>query len=559
MRKSWFLWLFLIILPACNSSFPSHAAIELTNTGAEYRFGQVKSPPRPLEWRVLKNARYEIYFYQGLEEVAIRCQSILEEAYNRVYPDFAGFFTINRLPPVRVILFASRRDFQNAEATGTPLTATPEGVAQFLVGRLSVICQPTFRDLRGVLIHEVTHIISLHPFRNRFLGGGGQPPDWLVEGMAEYYTPADSRFPMREGALRDAVFREQLATLDQLRSVGGNLDYAQAWSLVDFIARKHGNWSLAELLKEFFINGDRDLTYRKVLGLSRQELWEAWRADLEERYQAGREAPRIDDQHEPWIPGHGQQMQAAPAGEGRVVFLSSHESRYLDLYLWENGKIRRLTEETVSAYTVSPDGGEIIFVSDVEGERFLYRLETATGKTTLLPLALSNPVEVAWSPAGDRLAVTVNTRGDTDIYLVNLKGEVLQAVTGGPADETSPSWSPDGERLVYVAEQAGFDQLYIWDGKKSRRLTGAGTHHREPVWGEDGRIYFTLGDKGYYRTAAVDPEEGKIEVLSPFRETLLHPYPLPGGEILSTVYQNGTYKIYRWRPPGHGEKGVTAE
>ena len=559
MKKQWFLWFLLMLLLAHSSSLPGQAAIELTNTGAEYRFGQVKSPPRPLEWRVLKNTHFEIYFYQGLEEVALRCQSILEEAYNRVYPDFSSFFTINRLPPIRVILFASRRDFQNAEATGTPLTATPEGVAQFLIGRLSVICQPTFRDLRGVLIHEVTHIISLHPFRNRFLGGGGQPPDWLVEGLAEYYTPEESRFPMREGALRDAVFRGQLATLEQLRSVGGNLDYAQAWALTDFIARKYGNQSLSELLKEFFVNGDRDLTYQKVLGLSRQELWEAWRADLQERYQAGREAPRITDQYEPCISGYGQQMRAAPAGEGRIVFLSSHESRYFDLYLWEKGKIRRLTEETVSAYTVSPDGGEILFISDAEGERLLYRLETATGKITPFPLALSNPVEVAWSPTGERLAVTVNTKGDTDIYLVNLEGEVLQQVTGGPADETSPSWSPDGERLVYVTEQAGFDQLYIWDGKKSRRLTGAATHNREPVWGKDGRIYFTLGDKGYYRTAVIDPEEGKTEVLSPFLETLLEPYPLPGGEILSTVYHDRTFRIYRWHPPGNGEKGVTGE
>lgn len=563
MRKTWLVWLFLVVVLISNP-FPGHAAVELSNTGAEFGFGQVKSPPRPLQWRVLKSTHFEIYFYQGLEEVALRCQSILDEAYNHVYPDFAGFFTINRLPPVRVILFASRRDFQNAEATGTPLTATPEGVAHFLVGRLAIICQPTLRDLRGVLVHEVTHIISLHPFRSRFLGGSGQLPDWLAEGLAEYYTPNISRFPMREGALRDAVFRDEIATLDQLRSVGGNLDYAQAWALTDFIARKYGNEKLAELLKEFFINGDRDITYKKVLDLTRRELWEAWRADLQERYQAGREAPLITDHYSPLIAGYGQQMKASPAGEGRVVFLSSHESRYFDLYLWENGKIRRLTEQTVTAYTVSPDGKEILFISDVEGENLLYRLEIATGKITPFPWALGKPVEVAWSPAGDRLAVTVNTKGDTDIYLVNLEGEVLAQVTSGIIDEMSPSWSPDGRRLVYVAEYLGFDQLYIWDGKESRQLTAASKHHREPVWGEDGKIYLTFGDKGYYQTAVVDPcvyaqEGGKAEVISPFRETLLESFPLPGGEILSTVYEKRAYKIYRWRPPGNGEEGVTAE
>lgn len=560
MRKTWLLWLSFVIVLAGNS-FLSHAAMELSNTGAEYQFGQVKSPPRPLEWRVLKGPHFEIFFYQGLEELALRCRSILEEeAYKRVYPDFADFFTLNRLPPVRVILFASRRDFQNSQATGTPLTATPEGVAHFLTGRLAVICQPTLRDLRGVLVHEVTHIITLHPFRSKFLAGsGGQPPDWLVEGLAEYYAPDDTRFPMREGALRDAIFRDQLSTMDHLQSVLANLDYAQAWALTDFVAREYGEESLAELLKEFFINGDRDITYKRVLGLSRKELWENWRADLQERYQAGREAALISDEYEPLISGYGQQMQASSAGEGRIVFLSTHQSRYYDLFLWEEGKIRRLTEQTVSAYTISPDGEEILFISDVEGENLLYRLETATGEITPFPLELSNPVEVAWSPTGERLAVTVNTRGDTDIYLVNLEGNILERVAGGSFDEMSPSWAPDGRRLVYVAPQTSYDQLYIWDGGKSQQLTGAGRHHREPVWGKDGKIYFTLGDKGYYRTAVVDPAQRKTEVLSPFRETLLHPYPLPGGEFLSTVYQNRTYKIYCWHGLEHEEKGVAAE
>ena len=83
---------------------------------------------------------------------------------------------------------------------------------------------------------------------------------------------------------------------------------------MDFIARKHGNWSLAELLKEFFINGDRDLTYRKVLGLPGRSYGRPggliWKSGISRP-----RGPRIDDQHEPWIPGHGQQMQAAPAGE----------------------------------------------------------------------------------------------------------------------------------------------------------------------------------------------------------------------------------------------------
>lgn len=528
----------------------SRAAMEITNTGAEFRFGRVKSPPRPLKWQVLPARHFRIHFYQGMEDLALRCRTILtEEAYDRVYPDFQDFYTINPLPEIRVILFDSRRDFQNSQASGVPLTATPEGVAHFLVNRLAVIKQPTLRELRGVLIHEVTHIITLHSFRNNFLLNlAGQPPDWLVEGLAEYYMPEETRFPMREGALRDAVLQDKLSNMDSLRTVQTNLDYAQAWSLTDYVARQYGREKLPALLAEFFARGDKDAAYQAVLNISRRELWENWKADLQSRYAAGRDAPRIRDEYEPCIAGHGQHMQARPAGERRIVFLSTHQSNYFDLYLWEEGKIRRLTDWTVSAYGVSPEGKEILFVSDVEGEHLLYRLALESGEISPFPLDLPNPVDVAWSPAGDRLAVTVNIKGDTDIYLVDLEGKVLARVAGGPYDEYSPAWAPDGRSLVYVAPYCGYDQLYLWDGENSRRLTADGNRHQDPVWGPDGLIYFTIGAEGYYRTATVDPATGEVKVVSPFQETLLYPYPLAGGEILSTVYQAGEYKIYRWRP-----------
>ena len=61
--------------------------MELSKTGAEYRFGQVKALPRPLRWRKLVTPHFEIFFYQGLEELAERSARILEEdAFERVYP-----------------------------------------------------------------------------------------------------------------------------------------------------------------------------------------------------------------------------------------------------------------------------------------------------------------------------------------------------------------------------------------------------------------------------------------------------------------------------------------
>ena len=131
-------------------AFPVQSAVELSKTGAEYRFGQVKALPRPLRWRKLVTPHFEIFFYQGLEELAERSARILEEdAFERVYPDFRNLFTLNPYRKIRVILFASRKEYRNSQASGLSLETTSEGVAHTLVNRLVVIGQPTYRDLRG--------------------------------------------------------------------------------------------------------------------------------------------------------------------------------------------------------------------------------------------------------------------------------------------------------------------------------------------------------------------------------------------------------------------------
>ncbi|HHU51053.1 MAG TPA: hypothetical protein GXZ36_04490 [Firmicutes bacterium] len=538
--------LLLVFIPNAEVTW---SALEITDTGAESRFGKVKAPPRPLRWKVLKTPHFEIYFYQGMEELVMRCRDILEnEAYERIYPDFESFYALHPYKKIKVIIFTSRKEYQNSRANGLPLSTTSEGVANILNNRIVAIRQPTLQDLRCVLTHEVTHLITLGNRSALSSSLGGQVPGWMAEGLAEFYEPEDTRFFMREVALRDAVLREGLHTLSRLEQIGGNLDYAEAWSLVDYIARVHGKDKLPELLMEMFKRGDRDTTYERTLSLNKQELWENWKTDLEKHYVEGKDNPSIKQEHLPLIEGYGHQQDPKIDRNGRVFFLSTHQSKFFDLYMWTMDGCRRLTEQTVIAYDIAPDGQEAIFISDSDGERNLYKLEIETGKITPFPMDLSNPVDLAWSPRGDKLAVTVNTRGDTDIFIIDLQGRVLMKVAAGSMDERAAAWAPDGERLVYMLTRLGRNQLMIWEGETSRPLTIPDRDYLEPFWGTDDFIWCITGENGYYQVVTIDPENGEVQQVSGFQETLLHAVPAPDGRILSDVYAEQETKIYSWTP-----------
>jgi len=318
-------WLSLFSLSLA-LTIPVQSAVELSNTGAEYRFGQVKALSRPLRWKKLITPHFEIFFYQGLEELAERSAQILEEeAFGRVFPDFRRLYTLTPYRKIRVVLFASRNEYRNSQASGLSLTDTSEGVAHILINRLVVIGQPTFRDLRGVLTHEITHLITIGPFRNNLLYGlTDGVPGWIAEGLAEYYMPAETRFPNREVALRDVVLRDQVDSLSAISTVSGNLHYAEAWSLIDYLARKYGQDQLVVMLEAVVKHGHRDRTFKQLFDRTLKELWEDWQEELKTIYQAGADFDPYTGENEPLFPDYRNQSMVKVGPGGEVFFLSTH-------------------------------------------------------------------------------------------------------------------------------------------------------------------------------------------------------------------------------------------
>ncbi len=62
--------------------------------------------------------------------------------------------------------------------------------------------------------------------------------------------------------------------------------------------------------------------------------------------------------------------------------------------------------------------------------------------------------EPAWSPDGRRLAITVQTAYDLDIYTIEPDGSNPTAITRQGSYDFWPVWSPDGSYLAFVSDRA---------------------------------------------------------------------------------------------------------
>jgi TolB protein len=141
----------------------------------------------------------------------------------------------------------------------------------------------------------------------------------------------------------------------------------------------------------------------------------------------------------------------------------------------------------------SPDGRLIAFYASE-----LYVMRTAgTHVRRLTQIEGEYP---SWAPDSRRLAfmsASTGARGanpDYDVFVVNVDGSGLAALTDWPGEDGWPSWSPDGRWIAFSSSHdAPGRSIYLMrpDGSRKHRLP-LPVPATFPIWSPDGRtIMFT--------------------------------------------------------------------
>jgi dipeptidyl aminopeptidase/acylaminoacyl peptidase len=187
-------------------------------------------------------------------------------------------------------------------------------------------------------------------------------------------------------------------------------------------------------------------------------------------------------------------------------------------------------KERVSSPSYDPARGDfIVFAKDVGGnENFqMYRLDLASGKTTLLSDGQSRNIGSVWSNQGDRVAYESNRRdkNDMDIHVMDprLPGSdrLLLQVRGGAWGVLD--WSPDDSKLL-LSERISINESYLWlvdaASGKMELFTSKGKKEKiaynYAAFSGDGKGIYALTDKDseFVRLAYVDLATGKHTYLT---------------------------------------------
>jgi hypothetical protein len=357
--------------------------------------------------------------------------------------------------------------------------------------------------------------------RNPLLFPNLYEPRWVLEGLAVYFESrltGVGRLESSEHSMnaRAAALANRLPTLQELspgtsRYPGGQVIYIYGSLLFDYLSRTRGPGSIREFVERgaktplpFILT----LTSRSAFGMSFQTAWEQWRDSLLRETRAPHDA--MPGWRQLTNAGHvalfprwlgdttlvysGDRARETPAayqvtvsgretrlgrrnGTGTNVRLPDgsllfSQPEYLDpyhirndLYVQRHGSQIRLT---TGARLTTPDvraDGEIVAVQDEPATTRLVRLSPDGRRISPITSAgidvqWSDP---RWSPDGSRIAAVKQSRGRSEIVIIDSDGKAIDSFGATRAINSNPSWSPDGRRIYFSSERSGSPQIYVAD------------------------------------------------------------------------------------------------
>jgi len=310
-----------------------------------------------------------------------------------------------------------------------------------------------------------------------------------------------------------------------------------------------------------------DGKYLAVIGRSSPQTYGIWLLSVEniERRQLTWPPPQNLADSFPSFSPDGQTLAFARWSSGGVV----------DIYIVPigGGEPKRLTFDNrwISGLAWTPDGREIVFLSDRGGSYGLWRISVTGGTPERLAVGGDSDFSPPLSPQGNRLAMSrqgnrlayVQSAFDTNIWRIEIpesKGRSnppTRLIASTNLDH-GPQYSPDGRKIVFQSFQSGSFEIWVCDsdGTNPIQLTSFDRHTGTPRWSPDGRhIAFDSRIETHSAIYVISAEGGRPRRLTAeTSDDVVPSWSRDGRWIYFASNRTGGNQV--WKAPAEGGESV---
>ena len=213
------------------------------------------------------------------------------------------------------------------------------------------------------------------------------------------------------------------------------------------------------------------------------------------------------------------------------------------------------------------DNGSLVYVSGgggVSSQRSLVWVDREGGETPLLDSPVLGYRRPRVSPDGTRVAVDVNLRGNSDIWIHDLARGTEAILTTDATVGSAPLWTPDGARVVFSSNRDGLPTLFtkLVDTPGQAELVVTASEGRTFItpdaWSADGRtlVFQELGGGVPTDISVLSMDgDGASELLLATESEEAGPSLSPDENwIAYSSDETGRREVYVQRFPGLGDQ-----
>lgn len=551
-----------------------------------------------LEWWTIETEHFRVHYPRGFEEIASRVASLSEAIYGRI-EGALGYAPRSRTE----MIITDDSEAANGSAGTIPYNA----VRLFVTSPEDTSTLGDYDDwYLDLVTHEFTHIAHLDntsgipAIINAILGKSFSPnqvqPRWIIEGLAvvsesRHSSGGRMRSSLFDMYLRADVLEDNLAGLDQISNTAsrwpqGNLWYLYGSRFLGWIMDVYGPDTLRAVSADYgasVIPWGINRAIRRATGKTYVELYDGWKDHLRRLYREQMEAVERRGLREGTrLTHHGRAVfyprfvppVARRGAADEIVYYRNDDNDRPGIYRIPlaaprdgGARVEELVARTASASRPAfTPAGDLIFTALLPWRNayyrddlvFLPRGEAAPDGDEPARRPITRGFRASApdvSPAGDRIAFSVNSKGTRYLKIARLSpdGTITEPRDLVPSarfeQAYTPSFSPDGRLLAYsVWTAGGLRDIRVVDVAtgRFRQITRDRAIDTNPVWSPDGKtLYFCSDRTGIFNVYAYDLAAGTLHQVTNVRLGALHPAISPDGKTLAYVgYTSRGYDLF---------------
>jgi len=542
-----------------------------------------------LEWNVLKSEHFDIHYPKGYDYLGKTALLYAEEANILLSKKLEH----NLSQVIPVFIYPSHSHFQMTNIIFENIEEGVGGFTERMKKRVVVPFMGSYDDFRHVITHEL-----VHAFQYDLLLGGGfggvfaaqytfNPPLWLVEGMAEYFSIGwDETADM---TIRDAVLTETLPSIidmTEFNVMTGYMLYKGGQSVIHFIAETYGENKIAEFFKDIRDIKDLNDAVKTNFGISLKRFDNEWRLWCKRKFflkiekNVDEEEANLVSRHfedksfinlHPALSPDGKLLaymtirdffpsivirKAIPFEDKRNYSLSNDKPDFDEKILITSGRKNIFYQLNIldNRISFSPDSKNIFFGAENSGKDhlFLYNIEKEKIVEKWTP-----PLDMIQYPRlstdGKKAVFTGTVAGQTDIFILDLKTSELLQITFNLFSKRDPALNIDNSRVLFSANnniENNFESTvfnifeYNLKTQETKQLTFNMNKNHSPVYINDSEILYTSNENGIFNAYVLNLNSMRSKQITNLTGGVFEPQiNAETKKMTFTMYRNQGYDI----------------